>query len=538
MARDFYYDYHALRDADIPAWHASFFWPVARETTTGIALATVAEWCRLLEGLGDSFAGDCCCIAIQVPGLFTRALNHFTAVERLRRGGYAVRHSDKLVLVPQFLRPGEPMRFAPGRLPAAPANGTAKQRLKLFLYSLWYNRRKAHKFLSHGDLSRCVTAFDSGNVIFRPFSRNHPDWVRVFSPQEWHGAAGEPPVGVAAAFRDVAAAYVAFAAAYARDVLDVDLPPTLRQALARYAEETLAGIARGYAGLLPLMARLKPRRMLTPTAGNPFTRAASLAVRRQGGHVTGFPHGYYICHYSSPRPAFHELATVDAFMAYTPGSVPLMRRNMATNPPPRGNRVEFLHENSTLFRDQWREWSARPLPERIRTVMVLELELIPEWAGYYCADGMVNYHFYYAVCRQLADAGYDVIFKKRPKSVGWEGCDILKDIPRLRVETRPFEAPGVLDAADAVLLQYGMSSTLHWSMCSNKTVIFADAGWEPWYPEVYAKMARRCRVLPCGYDEQGRATYRWEYLLGAVDAPPTPPDTAYLEDYLFPEEGN
>ena len=282
---------------------------------------------------------------------------------------------------------------------------------------------------------------------------------------------------------------------------------------------------------------MRPGALLTPTAGNPFTRAASLAARRHGVRVTGFPHGYYVCHSDSPRLAYHELSTVDAFMAYTPGSVPLFRRNLASHPPARGNAVSIEHDDTTFFRDRFRACADKPLPERIRRVMVLELALIQEWAGYHCAETMVNYHFYYGICRQLAEAGYDVVFKKRPKSVGWEGCDILKDIPRLRVETRPFEAPGVLDAVDAVVLQYGMSSTLHWSMCSGKTVIFADAGWEPWYPDVYEKMARRCRVLPCAYDANNRATFRREDLLRTVAEPPRRPDTAYLKDYLFPEEG-
>jgi hypothetical protein len=534
---DFTYDYFALDGIDIPSWHSGFFWPVAREETNQLNLDLTAAYCRLLESLDDQFASDCCVIGILAPVHFVKAVNHYVAVERLRRLGFAIRHSSRLALVPQFMRPGGPMRFPPDLLPAAPDSGLIKRKAKQFAYSLYYNRFKASKVLDHFDFSRCVLAFPSDNVIFRPHTRRHPDWVRHLSPEEWHGATGEPPAGASAIFKGVAGDFTAFAKGYAEDVLGVALPPALCRALTLYAEETLCGIARGYAGLRDLMDRLRPRRLLTPTAGNPFTRAASLAARAAGAHVTGFPHGYYICHYSSPRPAFHELATVDSFMAYTPGSVPLMQRNLAINPPPRGNRVTIEHENSPVLRDRFDLWRDKPRPDRIKTVMVLELSLMSEWAGYHCAESMVNYHFYYSVCRTLSEAGYEVIFKKRPKGPQWDGVNILKDIPGLRVETRPLETPGVIERADAVMVQYAMSSTLFWSMCTNKTVIYVDSGWEPWFSDVYRKMIRRCRVLPCAYDEANRPVYSRETLLELLGRPPERPDASFIEAYLSPGPG-
>ncbi len=534
---DFFYDYFALRGADIPAWSEAFFWPVSREQAHQITLDVMGAYVHGLEALEDGFVSDCCLIARVVPVFVVQAVTHYLVVERLRRMGCVIRHSDKLALVPQFLRPDEPMFFPPRRLPAAPSSGQAADNFRRFLHSCWLNRTHLWKMPHHLVPDRCVWAFNSGNVIYRPHIGSRTDWVRVFSPREWQGAARTVPAADRAALADMARCYIDTVGAYARDVLDADLPPALRDALFVFVRDSLAEMAQGYAGLLELMGHLRPKTLLTPTAGNPFTRAVSLAARRHGAHVTGFSHGYYICHSDSPRLAFHEMATVDAFMTLTPGSVPLFKRNLANHPPARGNAVSIEHDDTTLFRDRFRACADKPLPERIRRVMVLELSLIPEWAGYHCAETMVNYQFYYSLCKQLAEAGYDVVFKKRPKSVGWEGCDILKDIPRLRVETRPFEAPGVLDAVDAVVLQYGMSSTLHWSMCSDKTVIFADAGWEPWYPDVYEKMGRRCRVLPCAYDADNRATFRREDLLRVVSEPPHRPDTAYIEDYLFPEKG-
>ena len=147
--------------------------------------------------------------------------------------------------------------------------------------------------------------------------------------------------------------------------------------------------------------------------------------------ATGHPHGYYICHYKSPKQTLQELATVDEFMAYTPGSVPLFHRNMAINPTPRNNPVTISHDNYDELYRLWTTWRDKPLPERIRTVMVLELSLLPEWSGYYITDPMVTYHFYYKLCKFLSSKGYKVILKRRPKSRAWEGLNIFESIPNV-----------------------------------------------------------------------------------------------------------
>ena len=167
--------------------------------------------------------------------------------------------------------------------------------------------------------------------------------------------------------------------------------------------------------------------------------------------------------------------------------------------------------------------------------MILELSLIPEWAGYNAAESMMNYHFYYSLCKLLSQEGYIVIFKKRPKSLTWDGFNVFHKIPNITVIDEPFEIPGVIDQADAVIIQYAMSSTLYWSMCTNKTVIYVDSGWEPWFTEVYELMSRRCRILHCWYDENNRPCFNKDELLSILSQPSEPPDTAFLEKYLFPQ---
>ena len=71
-------------------------------------------------------------------------------------------------------------------------------------------------------------------------------------------------------------------------------------------------------------------------------------------------------------------------------------------------------------------------------------------------------------------------------------------------------------------------------MCTNKTVIYANAGWDPWFPEVYKSMEKRCRILNCSYDERNRAVFDGQELLDILSKKPEQPNTEFMERYLFP----
>ena len=96
-------------------------------------------------------------------------------------------------------------------------------------------------------------------------------------------------------------------------------------------------------------------------------------------------------------------STVDRFMAYSPGSIELFNRNIDSNPLPRQHTVEFIHENTYFFKNVFDNYAKLPKAGKIKIVMVLELSLIPEWAGYYAAESLVNYHFNKAWLTQLID---------------------------------------------------------------------------------------------------------------------------------------
>lgn len=536
MTKRFHYDYFSLRDVNVEKWSQDFFWPVSRETTTQIMLDFKAEQTRLINELGYTFEGDCFLIGHLISTEFVRVVNHYLIVHRLLMDNFELVLSEKLELIPKFLS-NKRIDFSYQPLNIGIYRSYVEAWLRYAWIELKYNlSRGNYSCYQHQHRHNPVYSFCSPNVIDRDYTRRLQNWVRITFRNEW--LCGENSIKLSTKriqkFRDIARAFLSFTTDYTNRNFGIDLPQNIKDALFAYTTDYLEHIGGFYEVIRKKVTKICPRHLLTPTAGQPFVRALSLAVRNEGGRVTGFPHGYYICHYSSPRQALHEMATVDEFMAYSPGSVPLIHRNLSQNPPPRNNPVKILHENNPVLLEQWNSWKNKPLPKKIETVMVLELSLRTELAGYYVTDSMVNYHFYYRLCRFLSDKGYKIIFKKRPKSQKWDGINLFRDIRNMEVVNDRFEEPGVVDKADAIFVQYAMSSTLYWSMCTNKTVIYLDAGWEPWFSDVYELMAKRCKILHCWYDERNRQCFDEEELLNILETPPEPPNTEFLEKYLFP----
>ncbi|OGV51850.1 MAG: hypothetical protein A2X49_03520 [Lentisphaerae bacterium GWF2_52_8] len=538
MNMDFPYDYFALRGMDISVWHDSFHWAVPRQDTTAIVLDLKAEHCRKIAELGETFESDCLLVGHHLSSIYAKVLNHWLSVHRLENDGFRVKCSEKLSIVPQLLKDHKEAPHFQHEDIWKWCQGFGRcSGPRYFLRSLKYNfSRGCVSAWNHRSLSNSVYAFPSENVTERPWTLGQKDWVHLTSPGEWIGpkpATSVEKSGNHQIFEKLADEFRDFADSYMKHKFGVSVPEQVLGALREHVSSYLKHIAVFYETLSRNIKGHAPKRLFTMTAGKSFVRAMSLAVRQNGGTITGFPHNYFISHYASPRTAFHELAAVDEFVAYTPGSVPLMERNIAANPPPRKQPVNFVCENNPTFKRRWEKEKNKPLPSKIRTVMVLELSLGMEMAPYYVPDSLVTYHFYYSLCKSLGKLGYRVLFKRRPKDLSWEGINIFSDMPHVRVVDGAFESSQAFEEADAVFVQYAMSSTLFWSMTSNKPVIYVDAGWEPWYPEVYESMAKRCRVLHCWYDERNRQCFDESELQRVLEKTPGRPDTEFMEKYLF-----
>lgn len=533
MDRFFYYDYFALKNVDIEKWSREFSWMVPRETTTRITVDFKTRHCQLIEQYGRTFEGDCLLIAYLISSRFAEVVNHYVSVQRIKQAGLELKYSDKLVLIPNL--DGSRGKISFGYNSFRKIKYRAKRRLHDNLKSFEFNfNRGIYNFTNHVIGDGTTLAF--GNTYDRKYAHDLKRWIRLESPGFLmdYSIADKVSLQTKSLFRQFSNEMLDFSQEYIKTNFGMELPQEICDALLVFSENYLADISEAYSSMRINAARKKIRHALTCTAGSQYIRAFSTAVRNEGGKITGFPHGYFISHHSGSRPSFHELSTVDEFVAYFPGNIDLFKRNIAQNPIPRGNKVEIISDNTPTLKNLWDSYKSKPVPDKIKTVMLLELSFISEWTGYFVADVMVNYHFYYELCKTLSRNGYNIIFKRRPKDISWEGFNIFENIPNLTVTYDHFESPGVVDQADAVIVQYGCSSTLYYAMCTNRPVIYVDAGWEPWFPDVYKSMEKRCGILHCKYDERNRTVFDEKELLDILGRKPEIPDTEFMEKYLFP----
>ena len=537
MNKTFKYDFFSLRNTHIQKWHNEFFWPIPWETTTDITTQLEKEQLRIINDLGDSFEGDCLLIGRHICLTYARVLNHYLSVLRLQKKGFLIEYSNYLDIVPSLLNENLNIQLDFRNIENFNQKKKYACSIKNFLKSLAYNCNlgKYNPF-SHFIHDRCVYAHSFNWTIDRPYTKNLNNWLRIISSEELVDKTSGSIISkfTKNIFKEVSNSLVSFTKNFFINRFGERLKDFIETAMFECAYNYLVQIAKVYSSLKRKINKIHPEILITPSPLNAFHRAVCLAVKDNGGRVIGFAMGYDICTYSYPRRAWGYLAIADDFVVYSPGSIPLFKRSIMTNPPPRRHNINIINENSELFIDKWKYWQTKGIPEVITTVMILELSLIPEWTGYYRTDSMVNYHFYYSICKVLSDNGYQVIFKRRPKNLNWNGINIFNGIPNVIIEYEPFEKPGIMEKTDAIICQFSLSSTLNWSIISNKTVIYVDAGLEPWYPDVYELLTRRCRILRCWYDERNRQCFDEDELLELLKIPPDVPNTEYLEKYLFP----
>jgi len=530
MSLPFYYDYFSLRYINPEKWHSDFFWPVPWATTQRINEDFRKFHVELINRLGDSFEGDCLLIAYHISGRFIEVANHYLAIQYLVEKGYHIHPSPYLKLIPLLQQKGK-IDFKNENLL------NERYNFKILL-------RNLHSSLKF-NFSRCQynllkqlkpESIASSGVISHELLKNKEEWIKLITAgwllKDNTFENKDISSKYSDTFKYITMEFVKFFTGYMNRNFNLSTPENINNALTSFSFHYLIKTGQVYFSLLRSVGKLKIKNFFSSTAGNPYTRALSLAVKKNGGNTTGFPHGYFICHHSGTRPSFHEFATVDNFVAYTKGSISLFERNVQYNPLPRKHRISFLCDNTNFFTKLKNSWNLIPIPKKNKTIMVLELSLIPEWAGYYAAEAMVNYHFYYSLCKSLSKAGYNIIFKKRPKNLSWQGINIFEHIPNVRVIYEPFEKPGVIEQCDAVIIQYAHSSTFNYSICTNKTVIYVDSGWEPWFPDVYASMKKRCRILHCHYDNLNRPCFDENELFEILNMDCGQIDTEYFDKYL------
>jgi hypothetical protein len=288
--------------------------------------------------------------------------------------------------------------------------------------------------------------------------------------------------------------------------------------------------------LTKYVSGLRQNQLIIGSGGNQLARMLSVAVRRNGGTVTGFKHGEPVFHlwdYSS----WLELAVADRFVTYTEASAGALEKIVRAYPAPghRGVRCEGMETG--MYRDLWLKESRKPLPRKIERVMLVGkgLENDNRIACGLAFPELMQLDWELRIIEILRKAGYAVTYKAHPRGI-LRGQ--LQDVFGADVDVAFEPLHEVLDRADCFVFYHTITTTLGEALCTNRPIIYIDGGWEPWLPEMLGPFAKRCRVVPARFDERNRLAIEEERLLDALRREPSAPDMEFASSYMLPEHAD
>jgi len=299
-------------------------------------------------------------------------------------------------------------------------------------------------------------------------------------------------------------------------------------------EVTLELFQASMIGLIALkshVSRLKPMHLLIGSGGNHFARMLSIAVRDNGGTVTGFKHGepvIYLCDYYS----WIELSTIDRFITYTENSARAMETVLNIYPPLRANHVKIEGAATRMFYDLWHRESKKPLPAKIERVMVIAkgLQFDNKISHGIALPQLLQIDLELRIINILKEAGYKVIYKNHPDG---DLSDNIIDFFDSNVQTVSERLEEVMNCAEALLFYHSRSTTFGQALCTNKPIIYINGGWEVWLTEMYKLIAKRCHIVSAHFDERNRLIINEEELLNALTRKPTEPNLEFANNYMF-----
>jgi len=312
------------------------------------------------------------------------------------------------------------------------------------------------------------------------------------------------------------------------------LPDHLAQYCRDYLVQAMGSIDAHLQKLLRRPKRL-PKKLWTGTGGIIWARILRHAVRRTGGEVTGFAHGWggAGC-WEAIAVTLTEFESCDCFVTYTEQHAKALEEGVVKDllippTPPKVIAPPSLCE--TPFKILQKRY-AQPTspPAKLKKVMypstVFDGErprMILNFPDIVAIDWQSRFLAY------LKQWGYEVIQKHHPESPVPPPIEFERRF-QAKLSTEIFE--DVLDSADVLIFDYSRSTSFGSALVSSKPVVLIDFGFSDWMPEARQMLAKRCRIVSGWFDKDNRAQIDWIDLKLAITEAPNLKDQTFIETYL------
>ncbi|MGD9537703.1 MAG: hypothetical protein AB7P52_08665 [Alphaproteobacteria bacterium] len=312
------------------------------------------------------------------------------------------------------------------------------------------------------------------------------------------------------------------------DGLAAPYPERLRRAF-------LARINEPYRRLAADLLRLRalphlPRATWSGTGAAYATRLIAAEVRRRGGHVTGFDHGGVTgISQLLPLSALVELAVADGFIVGTREWARLLEHSGVAELAAPVSRAALGHAaGEPTFA------AAARVATKRRTGRPRVIYVCHPYYGYRqfaiagCRDP-IYWDFQRRVVEALRRLDIELLCKPHPEGffVGQRNpIEALAPTSYRRFEEH-------LGDADLFLFDAPTSTTFSEALCTDRPVVLLDrAAQYPVNPTLAPELARRCRIVPVGFDAAGRLRFDEAALEDAIAGAPEAADPGYFRALL------
>jgi len=235
--------------------------------------------------------------------------------------------------------------------------------------------------------------------------------------------------------------------------------------------------------------------------GQLTARYLATEIRRRGGHVTAFEHGWGAsCERAQEITAYAEFGVADRYVALTPESARRHSGSAAHVIASPQRRIEFLAGAGDL--DARRLPLARTRAPGARPRVVYAPTIIAGWRQFVPPLLPDPVHLDWQSRLSEALMAMPINFVCRPHPEG-----IFRGKPHplcalLDTSENTFER--LMGETDVFVFDFQQSTTFGRALCSDRPIVLVDFGLKAWNEDMDTAIRRRCRVVAARFDERNR----------------------------------
>jgi hypothetical protein len=490
------FDYQAALDT--PGWRETVAWPLSFAETFRVTRAATGAALGLIDRLDEEMLRPAALLGLGSVLALSRSLveNAFVAQaadasgmrilggppELAVLGGAARTEQSSGVNDPALFKPMSAPRGEALRRLARTASWTSPWRLPVAI------------------LTPEIVAV-SHNDMLRDAARHAGTAVKYFQAEALLRAARvHPEAAPKALWGDLDD----FAARLSKRLAHIEgLSSPYRARLAKLLESLIAPAHRKAVTDLAGLRRLRklPRKLWSGSGGYYPARAVGIEVRRRGGNVTRFAHGWFAGMAGVTEGlVFSELAVSDRYVVETPIGAHCLTDASANGPMAICARAEITGNTgasalAALALDRPARANSRPQVIYAPTILRGQRQFLPP-----ILPDVIYLDWQFRLVEALQNMPVNLMCKPHPEGLLRGKRHPLADIAP--TSTQPFESH--IAWADRFLFDYGQSTTFAEALCTDRPIIFIDMGNPIFNARVKDMIARRCHVISARFDGRNR----------------------------------